>query len=67
MYSDPIHQSNAHSVGIIYVVLSDMGGGGGGESNITYRIAGIFQRVKFSWFSWLRGEPRNFYPQNSTA
>ena len=25
-----------------------------------YRIAGIFQAVKFSWFSWLRGEPQNF-------
>ena len=22
---------------------------------------------KFSWFSWLRGEPRNFYPRNSAT
>ena len=27
-----------------------------------YRIAGIFRGVKFSWFSWLRGEPRNLPP-----
>ena len=33
----------------------------------TYRIAGNFRGVKFQCFSWLRGEPRNFYPQNSTA
>ena len=32
-----------------------------------YRLAGIYREVKFSWFSWLRGEPRNFYPQNSNA
>ena len=24
---------------------------------INYCIAGIFQGVKFLWFSWLRGEP----------
>ena len=28
---------------------------------VLYRIVGIFQGVKFSWVSWLRGEPRNFY------
>ena len=38
MYSDPIHQSNAHSVGIIYVVLSDMGGGGGGGSQTSHTV-----------------------------
>ena len=32
-----------------------------------YCIAGIFREVKFLWFSWLRGEPRSFYPRNSTT
>ena len=36
-------------------------------SRCNYRIAGIFRGVKFLWFSWLRGVPRNFYPRNSTA
>ena len=27
-----------------------------------YCIADIFRGVKFSWFSWLRGEPRKFLP-----
>ena len=31
----------------------------------TYRIAGIFRGVIFSWFSWSRGEPRNICTRKS--
>ena len=39
------------------------------SSHTTYGIpySGYFGGVKFSWFSWLRGEQRNFYPWNSTT
>ena len=33
--------------------------------NYTYRIAGIFRGVIFSWFSWSRGEPRNICTRKS--
>ena len=42
---------------VLSVTSCDILHTGGG---LKYRIAGIFWKVKFSWFSWLRGAPRIF-------